>query len=374
MAVQTKTFAQLVSSGVAAIQGAAESLVDMTVGSILLAVVEAFSLVSLWLQGIALQIVALTRFATSNDGDADSWGADFNYKRLGAQAAQGPATFSRFTATAQALVPVGTVVQTQDGSKKYTVVADTAKSAFDATQNAYVMAPGTSSCSATIVSLSGDASGNATAGAINTIGSTLVGVDAVTNPAGFTNGANKENDTDFRARFPKYLGALEKATPAAVEYAIESVQQGVNEKLVESQSYAGAAQLGYFYAVVDDGTGAPSDTFIGSAVNAVDAVRPIGSTFGIFPPQVITANVGMTIASADGSVHSDVVAIVQAALVAYINTLKIGQPLPFSRLAQIAYDASPAVTNVTAVSLNSGTSDLGATNKQVVKAGTVTVS
>jgi len=52
----------------------------------------------------------------------------------------------------------------------------------------------------------------------------------------------------------------------------------------------------------------------------------------------------------------------------------IGQALSYSRLAQVAYDASPGITNVTGVTLNSATADLAATSQQVVKSGTVSVA
>lgn len=67
-------------------------------------------------------------------------------------------------------------------------------------------------------------------------------------------------------------------------------------------------------------------------------------------------------------------ALIVTALKTYINSLAIGQTLTFTRLAQVAYDASPVVTNITAVTLNGGTSDLTATAQQIVKWAAVTVS
>lgn len=374
MAINTQTFAQLVSNAVTAIQGAASQLVDMTVGSLLRAFVEAISALGLWLQGIALQLAALTRFATSNGPDADSWGADFGYARLVAVAATDPVTFGRFTATTQASVPVGTVVQTSDGSQKYSVVADTSQSAYSASANAYVMAPGTASCTATVVSQSVSASGNVAAGAINTVGNPLPGIDTVSNAAAFTNGEDGESDTAMKARFVSYINSLSRATRAAITYAVTSLQQGVNMTLTENFSYAGAADLGYFYVVVDDGSGAPSTNFLSTVSNAIDAVRPIGSTFGVFAPVIVTANVAMTVTAATGYLHSDVAAAVSAALLAYINTLPLGTLLSFTRLVQVAYDASPGVANISAVTVNGGTADVAASMKQVVKTGTITIS
>ena len=159
----------------------------------------------------------------------------------------------------------------------------------------------------------------------------------------------------------------------AVIEAIESVQQNVTESLTENQTYGGASQPGYFYAVVDDGSGNPPSNFLASVFNAVDAVRPIGSVFGIFPPVEVTANIGMTLTTAAGYDHTTLVTAVQNAITAFVNALNVGDDLPYSRLAQIAYTTSPGITNVTGVLLNSGTSDLVTTSQQVIKVGTLTI-
>lgn len=374
MAIQTLSFTQIVSNTVAAIQGAASQLVDLTVGSILRAYTEAIALITLWLQGIALQIASLTRFATSSGPDADSWAADFGFARLPAQAAEGDVTFSRFTATAQATIPVGTVVQTADGSQKYQVIADTTQTAYNAGLNAYVLPAMTSSCTATIQALTAGAAANVQAGLINTLGAAISGVDTVTNAAAFTTGADAQSDSAFRVAFIAYLLTLSKATKAAIINAAESVQQGITCTFTENYNYAGTYTLGYFYLVVDDGTGSPSGGLLSTISNAVDLVRPVGSTFGIFAPSLETANVAMTITTATGYSHPTIVSLVQTALQTYINGLGIGVSLPFTQLATVAYGASPAVTNVTGVTLNSGTADLAATNKQAIRAGTLSVT
>jgi len=63
-----------------------------------------------------------------------------------------------------------------------------------------------------------------------------------------------------------------------------------------------------------------------------------------------------------------------AALESYIDALPIGVPLPYTRLAQVAYGASPSVTNVSALTLNGGTADLAPNDFGVVKAGAVVVN
>lgn len=373
MSIQTQSFTTIVQNIVTAIQGGASSLVDLTVGSILRATTEAFAGVVLWLQGIALQIASLTRLATSSGSDADSFCADFGFTRLPAQQATGAVTFARFTATMQATIPVGTIVQSADGTQQYTVVADTTQAAYSPTLGAYVIAAGTTSCTASIQSVNAAAAANASAGQISVLAGAIPYVDTVTNAVGLTNGADAESDADFRARFVTWVASLSKATRAAIGNAVTSLQLGMVYTITEGLTYAGTTQTGYFYVVVDDGTGSPSSTLLSSVSNAVDAVRPVGSTFGIFAPVVVSANIGMTITTATGYDHTATVALVSAALTAYINSLPLGTSLTFSRLAQIAYDASAGVTNVTAVTLNGGTSDLAATAKQVIKIGTATI-
>ena len=374
MTISIQTFTTIVSNTVAAIQGSARVLVDLTVGSVLRSYAEAVSAIALWLQGIALQVAALTRFATSNGSDADSWGADFGFTRLPAQAAQGQVTFARFTPTAAATVLVGTIVQTADGTQKYAVIADTAQTAFNAGVGGYVLPAATASITATVQSTSAAFAGNAAVGAINTIAASIPGVDTVTNASAFSNGADAESDAAYRARFPIYLASLSEGTVAAIRNAVVSLQQTVSYTPTENFNYSGASQPGYFYVVVDDGSGAPASSFLTSVGLAIEAVRPITSTYGVFAPTLVTANVAMTLTTAAGYTHSAVVAAVTAALQAYIGTLAVGVTLPFSRLAQVAYAASPGVTNVSGTTLNGSGADLAATAQQRIMVGTLTVS
>lgn len=374
MALTTKDFSTLVQEMVSNVQGYASALVDLTIGSILRATLESVSAVVMWLQGLILALLATTRAATSSGTDLDTWMADFGLTRLAATYASGLVTFSRFTPTIQAVVPVGAVVQTADGSQQFTVNLDTTNPAYNASLGGYVIPAGSSSVTVSVTAVAAGSGANVVAAAISTLAQAIPGVDTVSNAAAFTNGANAESDGALRVRFISYVQSLSKATKAAVAYVITSLQQGLTYTLTENQTRAGVYQPGYFFVVVDDGTGAPSSTLLSTVYNAIDAVRPITVTFDVFAPTVLTANVVMTIATASGYTHSAVTAIVQAALQSYINTLPLGASLAYSRLAQVAYDASPGVTNVTGVTMNGGTSDIAATTQQVVKAGTVVVN
>lgn len=374
MAIITKNFTTLVQDQVAAIQASARALVDLTVGSILRAIVEANAAVQLWLQGLILQLLATTRAATSNGADLDSWVADFGLVRNPAVAASGVVTFARFTPTNQAIIPIGASVQTGDGTQKYTVTIDTTNVAYSAALGGYVVGAGVTSLNVPVLASTAAAAGNAQAGQVSTMTSPIPGIDTVTNALTFTGGADAETDAALRARFVTYIASLSKATKNAIGNAIAGLRAGLVYSLVENLTYGGVAQPGYFYVVVDDGTGAPSGSLLTSVSNAVDAVRPVTSTFGVFAPVVQNATVAMTATIASGYDPVATKALVTTALKNYINSLALGQTLTYSRLAQVAYDASPGVINITGTTLNGGTADLAATVQQVVKWASVTVS
>lgn len=373
MAVSTNTFSTFVSNSVAAIQGAASQLLDLTVGSVLRSFVDAYSLLALWLQAVALQLASITRLSTSSGTDVDTFINDYGFFREPATAASGPVTFARFTPTAQATIPVGDIVQTPTGVQ-YQTIADTTQTAFNATLNAYVIPPGTASITATVAALVNGSAGNAVAGAINVLASSIPGVDTVTNVAAFTSGEDAESDQAVKAGFILYLQSLTQGTVQACENAVTNLQVGATCSITENINLSGASQPGYFYAVVDDGTGHPSGGFLAAATAAIDKVRAEGTTFSVVAPTLLTANIALTIAVAAGFTESAVKVQVAAALTAFVNALSEGATLPYTRLAQIAYDASPGVTNVTGVTLNGGTADLVSAGQQLIRVGTVTVS
>jgi uncharacterized phage protein gp47/JayE len=373
VSINTQRFSVILSNAVASVQGAAATLIDFASGSVVLAIMQAVSAIALWLQAIALQVAALTRLATSSGSDVDTWLADYNFYRLPAVSATTSETFSRFTPTAQAVIQVGQTVQSADGTQSYTVIADTSQTAYNATLNAYVIPASVSSCTATIKAVTPGTGANVGAGLISVLGSSIPGVDTVTNALAVTNGFNAESDTAVKARFVLYIQSLTQGTKAACINAVLNMQLGASCAITENINYSGFAQPGYFYAVVDDGTGTPSPTFLSAAYAAIDAVRAEGTIFGVFAPVVVTANAGLTITVSTGYTLSAVKTLVGSAISQYINSLGAGATLPYTKLSQLAYGASPGITNVTAVTLNGGTADVVATGQQLIRAGVMTI-
>jgi hypothetical protein len=318
-------------------------------------------------------LLALTRAATSIGPDLDSWMADFSVYRLPGAAAYGLVTFGRFTLSS-ALIPLGAQVKTLDGTMIFNVIENANNPAWSFALNGYVLGAGVPTVTVSVQSTVAGTMGNVLAGAIGLLASAIPGVDTVTNGLAYANGINAETDAALRTRFQLYLATRSLATPAAVAYAIESVQQGLTFSITENQTAGGIYQPGTFVVYADDGSGAIGTALLTLIADAVAAVRPIGSIAVVLGATAYLANVSLTIVCATAALHLAAVGPVATAIEAYIEALPVGAPMPYSILAKLAYDAAPAVINVTAILLNGATSDLVATNAQVIRAGTITVN
>lgn len=370
----TKTFSQIIQDWAAAAQGACNTLLDFAIGSILRAIDEAQGGVTLWLESLILKLLVATRLLTSTGSDVDSFVADFGLIRLPAVPASGLATFARFTPTNAAVVPIGALVQTADGTQTFAVYVDTSNSAYSSVLGGYVIAANVASVQAPVQALVGGLAGNIVAGALTVLQTGISGVDTVTNAAGFTNGIDIESDSAVKARFIAFIQALQKATLAAVGYAIIGTQSGLSYSIIENQNFDTTARLGYFTVVVDDGSGAPPSSLLTSVYTAIDKVRPLTVTFGVFAPNVTTANVAATLVLAAGYDRPTLVGQVAVVITAYINKLGLNVALPYTRLAQLIYDVSPGIVGLTGLLLNSATADIAADPRHVIRAGTMTVS
>ena len=373
---QTQGFDALVSGQAAVVQASAQPVapIDFSVGSVLRAVAEATAWIGLWLQALILQVLSLTRAATSNGNDLDTWMADFTLRRIGATAATGAVTFARYTPTQLATIPPGTIVTTGDGTEVFAVVADTSNAAWNAGLGVYQIPVNTTSVSVTVQASTAGSAGNVAAGQISLLSSPISGVDTVVNAGALGGGTDAESDAAFRQRFATFINTRSLATNTAIGYAV-STAGGVHSWIItENYDYDGQYDPGSFYVVVDDGSGNPPSSLISAVSAAVDATRGCGVRFSVFPPALVSATIVMTITTQTGYDHGTAVSAVDAALTSYVNGLNVGVSLSYLKLAQLAFNASPAVTGVTPYSLNGGAGDLDVGPQQVVRIGTLAVS
>ncbi len=374
MKLSLQTFSSLVQEMAAATQSASRQMLDLSVGSTLRAVLEANASVGLWMQWLILQVLQMTRAATSTGADLDSWVADFSLARLPATFATGTVTFSRLTPTLPALIQPGALVRTSDAAETFAVAGDFAHPLWDSGQGGYVLPAGTASADLPVVAETAGISGNVQAGTVSLLASALPGVDAVINSAPFANGMDAESDAALRARFQAYLASRSRATKSAVGYAITSIQQGLTYTILENVDSSGAARTGNFVVTVDDGSGTPSQGLLSAVYDAIERVRPLGSTFHLQPPHVQYVSVSISLTLVTGADRNAVIAQVVDAISRYIDELPVGTSLPATRLAQIAYDVNPSVAGVGQVLLNGLNNDVTASPSDVIKVSGVVVS
>lgn len=375
MALRIKNFATLVQNQAAAIQGRAANLIDFSVGSVLRAIIESNASLALWLQGEALRILLTTRAATSTGADLDTFVGDYGLVRLGAQASIGIVTFSRFTPGAQALIPVGALVATADASTRFSVVLDASNPTYNAGLGGYVLPVGVSSLDVPVQALQVGSTGNVLPNTITAMQTSILYVDTVTNAGEFRGGGEEESDADLRTRFVAFINSLSKATRDAITFAIMSVRLGLQSTIVENQNRDGSWRPGYFCVTINDGTGEPSDLLLTNAYSAIDRIRAATVMFGVFPPTVIEADVSLNLVIRQGYSETVVKAQVGTAIRKYLDALYLGESLPYTKIAQLAYEASPGVENVYAIQLNNRREvDLMVTPFDVIKAGIITVS
>lgn len=336
-------FYTLLANMITAAQASSAAVLDTSVGSIARALFQATGSVVLWLQSLIAQLLQQIRAATAVGPALDSWMADFGLTRIGAVFAKVSLTFARFTTGASAFIPVGKIAQTSDGSVQFAVVADPTNPAFSPSLNGYTIGTSISSINVAAQSITPGATANLSIGSINTLAQAIPFVDTVINAAAASGGADAESDMAFRLRFVQYIASLAKATLQAITYAASTIGPTIKAKFTELFDLTGVPKPGYFYGVVDDGSGATPSSTIAAVYNAVDAVRAFGIAFNIVAATTLGANVSVILTIAPSYDGPTVRAAVTAAIQAYINSLGVAATLQYNQLIRVIFNASAAL-------------------------------
>lgn len=367
-----KSLNAIVQRFAASAQASSKIVLDFSVGSILRAIAQGMGSVCLWLQAEIYKVLLTTRLSTSTGSDVDTFVNDFTVTRLGAASSSGFVTFSRFTPQGAITIPVGAQVQTADGSQEFTVIADASNPAWNGTDG-FLLPNGVSSIAVLVKADVPSEASNVSPATITVLRTTIVGIDTVNNTGAFTGGGDAERDDQLQQRFRLFINSLSKATGGAVGYALRSLQLGLQYTFTDNENYDGTARDGFFYVVIDDGTGNPSDATRDKAYVAIDLVRALGVDFAVFKPNVIQATLSAIVKVGNGYDANVVIGQVYQALSVYVNTLPLGETLYYSKAVQVAQDASPGVIAVLALTINSNRADVYATKRDVVKASLLTV-
>lgn len=372
-----QNFIAIVQNMAAAAQASASQALDFTVGSVLRAILEAVAGVQLWLQSLVASVLQQAFLSSSTAAQVDYWLLN-NFPvfggRLGATYATGSVTFSRYTSTSSALVLVGAFVRTADGTQTFAVVADTTNALYVPASNGYLIPAGTSGATIAVEAMAAGTGGNVAANTITQIVGAVPYVDTVNNVTAFTNGVAAESDAAVKVRFQNWQETRASGTYAAVENAVENVQANLTYSVAPNAVADGTYTPGSFVVTIDDGSGSTPAPTVATVANAVNLVRPIGSTAIVQAANKVLANVTMTLAMQTGYSVSVAQGAVSTAITSYINALPVGGVMPYSIISKVAYDASAGIANITSITLNGGTIDIVPTASQVVRAGAIVVN
>jgi len=365
----SKTFAQFTQ---AMVSGWASSLgfpPTFQEGDAFYALMETVSAQLVFIQAQIQLVNDIARAQTSSGADLDTFYAQFGFYRIGGTLASGQVTFASFSpATSSVLIPAsnpaampptqGVIVQTQGGAIQYQVVADPTQPTWNASQNGYILAPGQSSLVATVQALLPGSAYNVTTGQLSQIGTSLAGIDTVTNAAAITNGTDAEPDATFRVRFVLFINSLSKATYGAITSAVFGIAGVSSAAIVENVNVGGYAQPGEFIATIDNGTGVPPASLVTAVQNALETVR--GFTILAVAQAVTQTSVTelITVRTDPSFTQSVVNAAVQVALQTATNSLGIGAILYISALEQAAMSVPGVISVQPGTKINGTNADL----------------
>lgn len=169
--------------------------------------------------------------------------------RIQSRSSVGTVIFSRSTTSGNVVIPVGTIVKTEDGIE------------FQTTAQSEILTGNNDSLSTPIASVSPGSEGNVSAGTIVKFGSKIPGVDSVTNDSATINGIDKETDDSFRERIKDFVSSLSRCTVQAMEFAsigLEDTDTG--KQVIYSHIFEDPIDRGNVILYIDDGAGTAKET------------------------------------------------------------------------------------------------------------------
>lgn len=319
------------------------------------------------LQNMSQYTIAVSRAETSTGADLDSFLAQFGYTRNPAIYAFGTVTFSSaIPATSVVKIPIGTVVQTQGGLIRYTVIADPSQPTYDVFSSSYVLQIGQSSLTATVQAQQPGSASNVQAGDLHFMVPTILGISAVTNNGAIISGVAGESDADFLKRFQEDFANKAEATFDAITNALKKL--GCRKvKLISGCKVVGNPATGlletpdggWVNAVIDDGSGYPTDSFMDACRKEVARVMAFGFLGPIVVrPEILTGthfNIQINVAFLNPQSQNAITLAVKTAIVNYVNNLPIGglfddrftgPVINIGDLIAVAKNSHPEITRV----------------------------
>jgi hypothetical protein len=158
----------------------------------------------------------------------------------------------------------------------------------------------------------------------------------------------------------------------------------------ENRTYPDDVLLpGYFYAIVDDGTGNPPPALLATASQVANEYRGFTIAYSIFPPQIITVDIVVNIKVDPVANQTTITTNVNNSISQYLFNLGIGGFLAYSviynniyeslpvnnqEVPDIDFERDPNILNVYGLTLNGGTTDIQANGAQIFQLNSLIIT
>lgn len=338
---------------------------------------------AIFLQFQAQSTTFFARLQTCFGPDVDSFCAQFNFFRAGAQFASGQVTLAvPLPVVTQLVIPIGTtIIQTPSGSIQYQLVADTNQPTYSASLRAYVLAAnGPTTLVASVKALVAGSVDNVQEGQLNTFGSSPYGFTSVTNLAPIVNGADEQSDADFKAAFENYIQSLSKGTYLALLSACQQTFPEFTYTILNVNPYGqlnalGQPIAGWFTVIANDPGQTVSSDDTTTLFNALQNIRAFPIQYSVIAAIPVTPVIQLDVSVLPNTVIADIEAAVQTAIIGYVNSLPTGAKLYISNLITVAKNTSSLITSVEnlSVTIDSRPDDFQPDQFGVVQANVNTV-
>lgn len=290
----------------------------------------------------------------------------FDFQRKVELKSSGTAVFSVQTpALAQIDISIGTIIGTSSGLL-YTTQDEVS-----------ILIGNTDSGAANIVANEAGAKFDVQIGIINVLNSSVPEVNAVTNNTATSGGRDKESNSDYFARFTQFILGLDGCNRYGIFTAavtVDTIQSGFVQ-----DHYPPESGLWNFTVYVDDGSGnVPSAKLeeirvkiYGNDTEASQGYAAAGINFRVLSAGLVAIAVAYTIKIDPNSTDvTSITLIVNDAITNYINSLWVGSDVLISEVNRIIKGIS-GVLDVSALTLNGGTSNVPTLASQVPRISTI---
>ena len=246
-----------------------------------------------------------------------------------------------------------------------TVCLNAAGEGFVTTENGSIPA-GSSFCDVMCEALVAGKAGNAASNTVVYMTNAPAGIEGCTNPAGFTGGADRESDEDFRERILESYKELSNGANAAW---YKNTALGVTD--VAAVSVVPCAEgAGTVDVIVASAKGAPDAALLKAVNDAFEGKRELGITVAVKAPTELSVNVTAEVKIKSGFEPESVLKAVETEINSLFSPSLLGRNLYISQIAA----AVNSVDGVESYHVKKPTSDIYPAASVLPVAGKISVS